>query len=818
MQTDPLVRPTTPMVQTELMADVVACLMDVLGDAESLAVRSSSTEEDSGSASFAGQHSTYYFVPPQRLDQAIVDCWMSLWSDAAVSYRRSGWGEISSAEPVRMAVIVQRMLPATRSGVAFSRDPITRVTTGESSDCVIEATWGLGAALVDGRVNPDHIRVDEGGSLVSYQISEKHLQVHANSYDARLQELPQAQRNAAVINDQEAERIANIAQQLETLFDAPQDVEWAYVDDTLYLLQTRPITTLPSQHDFDDQLVLFKPLAENFTEPLTPLTADILGELLPKIGALYEGRFYIDINTLRQLAPFELADHELAQAALLRSSSAMPKWSWLGILRSALKLGVAFLCDGANWLRTARVSEPAFAKYRDVVKRVIADETMDARAAARKLIWGSHPFEPIGNQAFYTNISAGRYFIYLGVLHRLVARFAPDYDTTNLALTYHGREDMQSLALLTRMVELGQLLRATEQGINSASEQANEQVLSVVQGKTAILPHGHPFTEKFDAFVNEYGHRGPRELELAAPRWRESPAALLNLIASQQARDTQSGTHRDDATNQALAANDPHGHEGGNDANNIEARQGRTHGAHLAARDELHSYLTPLQRKIVDRVLSKISYFVALRENTRHYHVMAFDTVRQKLLLTEQSLIRDGKLRIESDIFFLLWREVTALTNGELEPRLAHTRIRQRRRSWQRAARNGAAETINIDMSPVDPPLADADGETANGQCASPGSTRGRARILLSLNDSDQLEEGEILIAPYTDPAWTPLFSRAAGVVVETGSFLSHAGTVARELHIPCLVDVKGCTRDFRSGQWVELDASRGLLREVSPA
>ena len=319
IQTDPLVKPAIPRLTPELMAEVAAALLEHLGHEAYFAVRSSSTEEDSNQASFAGQHSTFYFVTPNRIDQAITDCWMSLWSGAALAYRRAGWVDVATAEPPRMAVIVQKMIPAERSGVAFSRDPLSP----QNTDCVIEASWGLGAAIVDGRVTPDHIRVLEDGTLSSYAISEKLAQVYAddsNPSGQRLQEVPASLQNEAVLSQAEAEKIANICHQLETLFEYPQDIEWAFDKDELFLLQARPITTYMGQPDFDDPMVIFKPVVENFTEPLTPMSADLFATVLPKVGAMYHGRFYLFLNSLQILNPYEMSQAELADAALLRKA------------------------------------------------------------------------------------------------------------------------------------------------------------------------------------------------------------------------------------------------------------------------------------------------------------------------------------------------------------------------------------------------------------------------------------------------------------------------------------------------------------------
>lgn len=766
--TDPLVKPTPPRLQAELMNNVMQALLTYLPDAGELAVRSSATDEDGQQASFAGQHSTYYFVTPNRIDQAILDCWMSLWSRAAIAYRRSGWVEVSSGETPRMAVIIQMMLPATRSGVVFSTDPVV----ADSTDCVIEATWGLGAALVDGRVTPDHVRINEDQGLYSYHVSDKRMQVSVsaeNQAATRLQEIGQDQRNAPVLSTFEAYQISNTAAQLETLFDAPQDVEWAFVDDELFWLQSRPITSLAREHTFTEPLVIFKPLAENFTEPLTPLTEDLMASVLPKIGAFYEGRLYLNLDKLQKLNVFDLSEAELVDAALLRGLPDRLHISWQKLLKILPALGLAFLFDGAHWLRTQRASYAALARYADFTAAVKNNTKLTLQQAARQLIWGRWPFEPIGFRIFYTNVSAGRYFAYIGLLKAFTRRYAPDFPQEQLSTTFHGRGDMQSMELLKQTDYLSALLyRSLE-----ADAELADKVAKIIKGNASELPSDSEFALAFETFLQGFGHRGPKELELASPSWRETPTELLKLLYNNPPR---------------------------------EARVDQIHGNHLAARDTLNQHLKPWQRRITSFLIGRICHYMALRENTRHFHIMGFDTLRQKVLQLEHQLLREAKLRVAGDIFFLTEAEIGDLQQDEISATDAHTLIRKRRRDWQRQARLAAPLTLNIDR-----PVEVARGDLS-GQCASPGDIQGVARVVTSLSEAHTLCAGEILIAPYTDPAWTPLFPRAAGVIVATGSFLSHAGTIARELQLPCLVDVEDCTRLIQTGQKLHLNATAGTI------
>ena len=270
-------------------------------------------------------------------------------------------------------------------------------------------------------------------------------------------------------------------------------------------------------------------------------------------------------------------------------------------------------------------------------------------------------------------------------------------------------------------------------------------------------------------------------MELAAPRWRETPSQLLQLIK----------------------------------ATNTPAPADNSYARRLLARDDIHQQLSPFRRRIVDYLTQRIRKYIALRENTRQHHVLAFSATRQKLIEMEQQLIRHGLLHITGDIFFLKFAEAQALLHGSLEAEQANLLIRRRRRRWQHQKQVTAPLTINL---PV-PETATDENADLSGQCASPGQVTGAVRVLTSIDQHSSLQPGEILVAPFTDPAWTPLFVRAAGVVVETGSYLSHAGTLARELHVPCLVDVPQATQQLRTGEHILLDASNGsIVRQTPPA
>jgi pyruvate,water dikinase len=414
----------------------------------------------------------------------------------------------------------------------------------------------------------------------------------------------------------------------------------------------------------------------------------------------------------------------------------------------------------------------------------MADSGLDALDSLRQLVLNTHPFRPIGEFPIQCNISSGRYFLLIEVLNRFLIRFAPEYDRTNLSLVLSGGPAMLSQQMVEGIRELAIIARSDPELAVLMRNRSLD-----LQAATLRLGEYHPFNVALESFMDRFGHRGVKEIELMTPRWREDNNSVLNLVRSFVARDQQSGD---------------------------ESTDGRTdpYGLLLAAEDELHQAL-PLrwQRRLVDHLISRIRYYVTLRENTRHYHTMAIATIRLKLKSMEQKLLQLERLKCEDDIFFLEFPEAKALEAGELEWQDVEPLIHQRRLAYQNQCLERPPETYNIQARI---PVLKPEGNLLVGDCASPGVATGTARIIRDPSVSAELAAGDILVAPYTDPAWTPLFPGVGAIIVEVGSYLSHAGTVAREYGIPCLVDVHGALERIHSGQQLRVNASEGWV-EILP-
>ncbi len=772
----PDTRPERPELATELLTTLNRIAAEIcVAPGQQLAVRSSALGEDGESASFAGQNATYYYVTADTLPKAVVDCWMSLWSEPALTYR----AELGSDAPFGMAVIVQRMIQSERSGVCFSTDP-----TGERSDhALLESSWGLGAALVDGRVSPDRFWIAADGRISQRKISRKRLKVAEDLRDPsgqRLEPVPLRQQTQASLSEVEIGRIADLTRQIARARTQPQDVEWAMDGDELFILQSRPITTAveaEKESPVEGRWVLFKPTAENFQEPMTPMTVDLFRRVLPGMGQFIHGRYYVNADLMAKMLPWSLSDEALADLVLMRGSPAEQPLSWRRVLGLSGSLAIGYLAAGVNWHRTASVPLDSLASFEPLCQRALADDDLDALDTLRQLILNDHPFRPIGEFPVQCNLSSIRYFLLIEVLNTLLARMAPDYDRVNLSLVLSGGKAMLSQQMVEGIRDLAEI--AAKDETFATQMQAKDADL---QSLVLQLGEYHPFTIALEAFMVRFGHRAVKEIELMAPRWREDNNSVLNLVRSFLSR-----------------------HES---EDRIEP-----HGLLLAAEDELHQALPHRwQRRLADHLIDRIRYYVTLRENTRYYHTMAMAATRLKLKALEQRLIQAGRLKCEDDIFFLEFPEAKSLETGLMDWQDVEGIIHDRRLRYQRQSLERPPETFNIQARI---PMLMPDDNLLVGDCASPGVATGTARVIRDPSVSADMSAGDVLVAPYTDPAWTPLFPGAAAIIVEVGSYLSHAGTVAREYGIPCLVDVHGATEKIRSGQSLKINASEGWVEIV---
>lgn len=751
------------------------------------AVRSSATAEDLADASFAGQHETYYYVTPDNLPLMIRKCWASMWSDAAFSYRAAQGIEHRS---VSMAVVVQHMIRSEVSGVTFTADPVS----GDRSVVITESSWGMGAAIVDGRVSPDQYRVDKASAKrITTKISDKKFMVASTisrDESPRLIPVPANLRRRGSLNDTHLQAITSLAEQCERHFGSPQDIEWAMADDQIYLLQSRAITTLGITQDEypEGRYLLFKPVAENFTDPLMPLTEDLLAPMIPMMKVI-RGRLYLNLDHVKALIPLKLSDENIARLAYLSSSTEEnPK---LSILKTALLLPLLFgvyLTMGVFSRRCADMPDDFMAGFRQYAENVANDKTISVPSTFVALFARFKFFEPAGHMVLLVNLVAPRYMLFLRMLNGFLARWAPGLPSDAASQLCSGTKGVLSTEMGHDILELASIAKRSASVANIISSTA----LNEIRTRLDETHEAGDFLEVFDRFLSMHGHRALKEFELSSVRWEEDPAPVFGMIRNYLSLENDVLNRHSDVTSQRQVTEEQM----------IQAIAPLRFEQHLGIR-----------RKVLRSLISQTRYYMKLRENSRFYHIMGFYALRKKILNVERDLLAANKLKCPDDIFFLKWSEVARLTADKSDWSDVEDTIRNRRLSHIRHSKIAPLKTIGFDISEPDSTSAT---DQLTGQPASPGRVEGIARIIMDPATDNEIAPGEILVAPYTDPAWTPLFLTAKAAVVEVGSYLSHAGTIAREYGMPCVVDVANCTSALSDGDLIRVDGSTGTVEKLN--
>ena len=568
------------------------------------AVRSSATAEDLADASFAGQHDTYYYVTEENLSEMVRKCWASLWSDAACSYRDS---QGINHHTVSMAVVVQVMIESEVSGITFTANPVS----GNQNEIVTEASWGMGAAIVDGRVSPDQYIFDRSEqSLASKKIADKKFMVPPTLEEdhSRLSPVPESQRRLETLSNEQLNTINEWAEKSERYFGKPQDLEWSIEADEFYILQSRPITTLAEKDDMipEGEYVLFKPMAENFTDPLLPLSQDIFIRLFPVL-TMIRGRAYLNIRDLRPLLPFNMSSTQIAEWAYLSDASNFkPKISILKSIGLSAILYVNYLIIGVFYLRTDNLPDDFMSSFRGAWRKVVNDDTVDAPGLMEKLFFRHRFFEPAGNMPLLVNLSAPRYIVLMGILAKLLKSWLPDLREDAASYLTSGTEGILSTNMGRHIWQLSQVARQSPEVTQIILANEPKHTLPCLQDTAAAAP----FVRELNEFLSIHGHRTLKEFELNSVRWEEDPTPVIAMIRNYLQSDV-----------------DPTATEAKVEAERIDFEKQIRAGLSSRFLESTFGW----RWQLIEYLRRKAKYFIRLRENSRFYHIMVFYGVRLKI-------------------------------------------------------------------------------------------------------------------------------------------------------------------------------------------
>lgn len=764
-----------------------------LGSDVPVAVRSSATAEDLPGASFAGQQDTYLnVVGIDAVLDAVHRCWASLWTDRAVAYRATQGIDTE----VALAVVLQRMVDARAAGVLFTADPIT----GRRRQAVIDAAPGLGEAVVSGSVDPDHVVVDTAsGRILRRTVGGS---------------------GRFCLTDGEVRELAGLGDRVEAAFGAPQDIEWAFDGSgELWLTQSRPITTLfpvPVRSKpvaaGDVRVFFCITLAQGLHRPITPMgqaAFRVIGGGFPTLAgyppesvtagpagfSVAAERVFADFTPVvrsrigRAIAPRGLDFMEARSAVVLRGLFDDPRFSVLpgsrrtgirailraglavrapaGAARAAIRPAAAVRAAGRSLARIERTPVPP--PSAPIAERVDAAVELLARAL---------PMAP----RILPGAAVG--FAGLGLAWRLLRGdiTATDAETVLRAVPHNVTTEMDMALWDLAKRARGDRVCADLLAGSAADDLAARYRAGDLPG---VLQRG------MAAFLARYGQRAVAEIDLGMPRWSDDPAHLFGVLA---------GYLRVDAADAAAVTPDRRFADG--------ARQADEMVRDLVGRARRRGRLREV---LVSFGLRRARELVGLREMPKFLMITAIARARDLLAGVGADLAAGGALAAADDVFFLDFDEVKAAAAGrDLRATVADRRARYR----QELGRRHVPRVVLSDGTEPEAVAAPVTREpgTLVGSPASAGTVTGVARVVLDPVGA-RLEPGEILVAPSTDPGWTPLFLTAGALVMEMGGSNSHGAVVAREYGIPAVVGVPGATRDITSGMRITVDGAAGVVR-----
>jgi phosphoenolpyruvate synthase/pyruvate phosphate dikinase len=768
-----------------------------------VAVRSSATAEDLPEASFAGQQESYLNVSgAESVLEGVSACWQSLYTERAVAYRRDRNIPDSA---VAMAVVVQRMVQADTAGVLFTLNPVT----GATDELVIEAACGLGDKVVSARVTPDRYRVRRRAP---------HELIEAEGSETR------ALMTAAVLDE-----LARLGLAAERLLGRAADIEWALAAGQVYLLQARAVTAagprLPEVHygsrwneeHCRGKLIYWSnyntretmpyphpPFSRSFWSYLVlPPMGVALGLFHPKEAEkpdeapspldLVDGRLYWNMNVADGIFGFRprflmarfarLLDREHAEVVeeMLRTgwleSIGRPfslRRIWHSLVRApgGLRAALGMIAPEQSW-RQLRETQEEIASFGKIDLSILSEEQI--LALARYFATQSTARAMGVLSASFPALPAGFYLIW--ALPRW--GFA---DLLPKVLSGIGNNPTMETALA-----LWDLAEAAGPEVRAVfADHPIDRVPKVLAESNA----GRDFLTRMGEFLKSHGHRAVREFDFSCPRWRDDPTFVYETVRNYLSHPPDQPTPRQHYDRQVQE--------------------------HERAKTEIEQKLRwhPLRRWSFRRSVRLVETRLPLREAPKFYALMGLAHIRDLYLEVGRRMVERGLLEKPDDFFFLSIPEIEQIAQNKLDKGWIEEQIPIRRREFARHMRANPPLVVRSDGKPMVKPAIGSD--VLRGMPASSGTVRGPARILMDPSDGALLQKGEILVAPFTDPGWTPLFLTAGALVMEIGGIMSHGAVVAREYGIPAVVGVKDATRLLRGGEIIEVDGGTGEIRRMA--
>ncbi|MFD9627184.1 phosphoenolpyruvate synthase [Peribacillus muralis] len=784
------------IMEVEIPSDVVKEVthyFSEFGEKHAYAVRSSATAEDLPHASFAGQQDTYLnILGLDAILQHISKCWASLFTDRAVIYRMQNGFDHSQ---VYLSVIVQRMVFPQTSGILFTADPIT----SHRKLLSIDASFGLGEALVSGLVSPDCYKVRDD-KIVDKMIATKKLAIHGlKEGGTETKQIEHDKQKNQTLPDQQILQLARIGRQIEAYFGYPQDIEWCLVDDTFSILQSRPITTLypiPEANDQENHVYVSVGHQQMMTDSMKPLGLSFF--LLTTNAPMRKagGRLFVDVTHMlsspdsRKMLLGAMGQHDpLTKDVLITITErgdfleALPnekqeQSSGKSNKRSSTDSRAQIENDPTIVSDLIMRSQTSIEELKQNIQTKSGSDVfnfiMEDIQTLKKIL-----FDPQSTAVFMAAMDASSW-INENMNEWLGEKNAAD--TISQSVPNNITSEM-GLALL----DVADVIRPYPEVIDYLQHVKDDNFLD----ELAKFDGGQETQDAIYAYLSKYGMRCAGEIDLTKSRWSEKPITLIPLIL---------GNIKNFEPN----------------ASNRKFEQGRR--VALKKEQEILDRLKQLpdgeqKAKETKRKIDLIRNYSGYREYPKYGMVNRYFVNKQALLKEAEQLVLVGVLHEKEDIYYLSFEEL-------------HETVRTNKLDYQIISKRKEEYKLYEKLTP--PRVITSDGEIIVGEYkrenlpaeaivglpVSSGVIEGRARVILNMEDA-VIEDGDILVTSFTDPSWTPLFVSIKGLVTEVGGLMTHGAVIAREYGLPAVVGVDNATKLIKDKQRIRVHGTEGYIEIV---
>ncbi len=763
-----------------------------IGETNAYAVRSSATAEDLPTASFAGQQDTYLnIIGREAILKHISKCWASLFTERAVIYRlQNGFDH----RTVHLSVVVQQMVFPQVAGILFTADPVT----SNRKVLSIDASFGLGEAMVSGLVNADNYKVCNG-KVIDKKISTKKLAIYAlKDGGTKEQEIELERQNRQALTDEQILQLERIGRKIEAHFGSPQDIEWCLVDDAFYIVQSRSITTLfpiPEANDEDNHVYVSVGHQQMMTDPIKPLGLSfwLLTTRAPMRTAA--GRLFIDITSM-------LAS-PIGRETLLNVT--------LGKSDPLIKDALTTIIEREDFIKSLpddkkestpgksnkAVSPVNYQTLNDYDPTIVSDLIKSSQTSIEALKQniqtksGSDLFDFIleDTQQLKKSLSGSQSF---GVLMTGINASFWINEKMNEWLGEKNAADILSQSVPNNitsemglaLLNVADVIRPYPEVIDYLQYVKNDNFL----GELVQFNGGQETRDAIYDYLSKYGMRCSGEIDITRTRWSEKPTTLIPIILSN------------------IKNFEPN-------AGNQKFEQGRQEA--LKKEQELLDRLKQLpdsEQKVKEtkRMIDLVRNFIGYREYPKYGFINRYFVYKQALLKEAEKLVQANVINEKEDVFYLSFedfREVVRTNKTDYEI------ISKRKEEYKAYKKLTPPRVITSDGEIIAGKynLENLPAEAIAGMAVSSGVIEGRARVILNIEDAD-IEDRDILVTTFTDPSWTPLFVSIKGLVTEVGGLMTHGAVIAREYGLPAVVGVENATKLIKDGQRIRVHGTEGYV------